>query len=216
MMFKYLLFLLTTLLFVTLTSPEEVKAQERLGFSVFPGYHVINSDQISAEPDVSQTDWMYGGSLATRFRMNDMPFEYAIGFAYGNSTILDRISTISYEPGYYVDLRYRTLPQEIFWIRPITDRIELLTGVNVTIQDRTLKYFDLNVKDDRLFSMGVGLSGKLHLVLNKFSSDNGIVFMNLSARWTEFIYHNEKNRNLDDFTLRHVMLSPQLGVSYSI
>lgn len=44
---------------------------------------------------------------------------------------------------------------------------------------------------------------------------NGHTFVNLAVRWTEFIYHDAKNRNLDDFTLRHVSISPQLEVSYS-
>jgi len=216
MTLRCLLFLLTTMLFVNLTAPEKVKAQERFEFSIFPGYHVVNSDKISTDPNVSQTDWIFGGSMGTRFRINDLPLEYTIGFSYGNSTILERFNAITLESSYSVDLRYRTLPQELFWIHSISDKIELLTGVNVTAQDRTLMYSDADIKDDRLFSMGIGLSGKVHLVISTFNSDNGMVFINLSARWTEFIYHDEKYRNLDDFTLRHVAVSPQIGVSYNI
>ena len=216
MTLRCLLFLLTTMLFVNLTAPEKAKAQERFEFSIFPGYHVVNSDKISNDPGVSQTDWILGGKMGTRFRINNLPFAYAIGFSYGKSTILERFNAITLESGYSVDLRYRTLPQEIFWSHSISDKMELLTGINVTAQDRTLMYSDADIKDDRLFSMGIGLSGKVHLVLNTFNSDNGIIFFNLSARWTEFIYHDEKNRILDDFTLRHVTLSPQIGFSYSI
>lgn len=215
MTLRCLLFLLPTMLFVNLTAPEKVNAQERFEFSIFPGYHVVNSDKISTDPNVSQTDWIFGGSMGTRFRINNLPLSYEIGFSYGKSTILERINAITLESGYYVDLRYRTLPQEIFWIHSISDKMELLTGVNVTVQDRTLMYSDTDIKDDRLFSMGIGLSGKVHLVLGTFNSGNGMVFINLSARWTEFVYHDEKNRNLDDFTLRHVTISPQIGVSYS-
>ncbi|MCH8569530.1 MAG: hypothetical protein LAT67_14755 [Balneolales bacterium] len=64
--------------------------------------------------------------------------------------------------------------------------------------------------------MGIGLSGKIHFVLNSFSSGNGKVFLNLSARWTEFLFHDEKNRNLDDFTLRHITLIPQSSVAYRL
>lgn len=216
MMLKNLFFILATLLFVNHMTAENVKAQESFEISVFPGYHVINSDKISSDPNVTQTDWIFGGSIGTRFRINNIPFEYVIGFSYGRSTILERINAINLESSYSVDLRYRTLPLEIFWVHSISDRIQLLTGVNLTAQDRTLMYSDVDIIDDRLFSMGIGLSGKVHLVLNTFGSGNSIVFMNLSVRWTEFIYHDEKNRNLDDFTLRHVTLSPQIGVSYRI
>lgn len=216
MIFRFLPLLLATLLFVNLTTPETSNAQDRFDFTVFPGYHVVNSDKISTDADVSQTDWLFGGSLGTRFRINNIPLEYSIGFSYGNSTILERRNTIDLESSYTVDLRYRTLPQEIFWINSVSDRIELLTGINLTAQDRTLNYSDFNLQDDRLFSMGIGLSGKLHLVVNSFNSGNGMVFINLSARWTEFIYHDDNSRNLDDFTLRHVTLSPQIGVSYGV
>jgi hypothetical protein len=199
-----------------LMTPEKVLAQEKVEFAVFPGYHLINSDKVATDPDIFQTDWVFGGNIAVRFRINNIPLAYSIGYSQGKSTILKTGFSSETDPSYSLDLRYRTLPQEILLVNSISDRIELLTGINVTAQDRTLQYSNLNIKDDRLFSMGIGLSGKINLMLNSFSSDKGIVFMNLSARWTEFIYHDAKNRNLDDFTLRHVTLSPQIGVSYSI
>lgn len=215
MIYRCLLSFLSSLLFVVLLFHENASAQNRFDFAVFPGYHVVNSDKISADTDVSQTDWIFGGSIAARFRINDIPLEYSIGYSYGKSTILERVFTIGFERDYTIDLRYRTLPQEIFWVNSLSERIELLSGINLTAQDRTLQYSNMDIEDDRLFSIGIGLSGKLHMVLNKFNSGNGLIFINLSVRWTEFIYHDAKNRNLDEFTLRHVTISPQLGVSYS-
>ncbi|MDG5766604.1 hypothetical protein QA596_03925 [Balneolales bacterium ANBcel1] len=211
-----MLFLFATILFLNLTDPAKLKGQDRFEFSIFPGYHVVNSDEVSTSHGVSQTNWIFGGSLGTRFRINNLPLAYAIGFSYGKSTILEPFNAVTLESFYHVDLRYRTLPQELFWVHSITDKVELLTGINLTAQDRTLMYSDVDVEDDRLFSMGIGLSGKVHLMLGTFSSGNGMVFMNLSARWTEFIYHDKKDRNLDDFTLRHVTLSPHIGVSYRL
>jgi len=202
------------LLILTVFFYEKAEAQKNLQVSFFPGYHAINSDKLSSDPNVTQTDWIYGGSIGTRFQINNIPLEYVIGFSHGRSTILEQINAKNIGTIYTVDLRYRTLPQEIFFVHSLSDRIQLLTGVNVTAQDRTLMYSGVDIKNDRLFSMGIGLSGKVHLVLATFGPGNSKVYMNLSARWTEFIYHNEKNRILDDFTLRHVTLSPQIGVSY--
>lgn len=190
-------------------------AQDNLQVSVFPGYHVINSDNVSMSSDASKTSWVFGGSIATRLRIWNIPLEYSIGYSYGKSTVFERNFTLGFDPFYSVDLRYRTLPQELFRVYPISDKIELLAGINVTAQDRTLQYSNPDNEDDRLFSMGLGLSGKIHLVLDRSSSGNREVFLNLSARWTEFIYHDARNRNLDDYTLRHVTLSPQIGFSYS-
>ncbi len=191
-----------------------VEAQSDIQFSAFPGYHLINSDKISADSGVSQTDWIFGGSLAARFRANDIPFEYAIGYSQGTSTILETSHGFDPMISHSVDLRYRTIPQELFWVTSLSERIELLTGVNITAQDRTFKYSFPEVDDDRLFNLGLGLSGKLHMVLSEFGSGNGYTFLNLSARWTEFIYHDAQGRSLDDFEMRHLVVSPQFGVSY--
>jgi len=209
-------FFIILFLFTLFVFQGKVNAQERFEFSVFPGYHVINSDKISTDQNRSQSDWVFGGSLAARFRLNNIPLEYSIGYSYGKSTVHEENYSIGFDPTYSVDLRYRTLPQEIFWVNSISDRFELLAGINLTVQDRTLMYSNLDIENDRLFSMGIGLSGKIHMVLNTFSSGNGTVFLNLAARWTEFLYHDAKNRDLSDFTLRHVTLSPQIGISYTI
>ena len=201
---------------VALLFQQQARAQDRFEISLFPAYHVINSDKVSAAPNVSRTDWVFGGNITARFRIRDLPLAYSIGYSQGKSTILETDFRIPPPiSNYSVDLRYRTLPQELFLVTAISDRVGLLTGINVTAQDRTLQYTGLDLKDDRLFSMGVGLSGKIHMVLNSFSSGNGHTFVNLAVRWTEFIYHDANNRNLDDFTLRHVSVSPQFGVSYS-
>jgi hypothetical protein len=216
MIFRSLIFVLVTAVVANLGIVGTAAAQDRFEFSVFPGYKVINSDEISAVAEVSQTDWSVGGSMAARFRINNRPFQYEVGFSYGKSTVLEQVDPFNLSLSNAVDLRYRTLPQEIFYIHNVSDRIELLTGVNVTAQDRTVMHSNLDIKDDRLFSMGIGLSGKIRMILNRFDSGNGLVFMNLSARWTEFIYHDEKSRDLSDFTLRHLTLSPQIGVSYNM
>jgi hypothetical protein len=189
-------------------------AQNQTQLSVNSGYHVINTDEVSNSSRVSRTDWIFGGTLATRFQVNQIPFEYNIGYSSGQSTIYAVIATIGFSPIYSVDLRYRTVPQELLWVNRLTDRIELLAGINVTAQDRTLMYSGITMNDDRLFSMGVGLSGKVHTLLYGFNSGNGGFFFDLAVRWTEFIYHDAKDRNLDDFTLRHVTISPRLGISY--
>lgn len=200
---------------VALMFQQQARAQERFEISLFPAYHVINSDKVSAAPNVSRTDWVFGGNITARFRIRDLPLAYSIGYSEGQSTILEANFQSPSASDYSVDLRYRTLPQELFLVTAISDKVGLLTGINVTAQDRTLQYTGLDLKDDRLFSMGIGLSGKIHIVLNSFSSGNGHTFVNLAVRWTEFIYHDANNRNLDDFTLRHVSVSPQFGVSYS-
>ncbi|MCH8569529.1 MAG: hypothetical protein LAT67_14750 [Balneolales bacterium] len=48
---------------------DKASAQESIGFSVFPGYHILNSDQVSGSPNVSQTDWVFGGNLVARFHI---------------------------------------------------------------------------------------------------------------------------------------------------
>jgi len=212
---KTVIILLASFFCVALTFQQQARAQERFEISLFPAYHLINSDKVSAAPNVSRTDWVFGGNITARFRIRDLPLAYSIGYSEGKSTILETDFRIPSASDYSVDLRYRTLPQELFLVTAISDRVGLLTGINVTAQDRTLQYTGLDLKDDRLFSMGVGLSGKIHMVLNSFSSGNGHTFVNLAVRWTEFIYHDANNRNLDDFTLRHVSVSPQFGVSYS-
>ncbi len=216
MIFRTLILFSTVILFTGLTAPDNAAAQDRFGISVFPGYHAINTDTISDNENVSQTDWIFGLNLTTRFRISDVPLAYTVGAAYGSSTILDQTYGFNLEFNRTIDLRYRSLPQELLWVYSVTENIELLTGINVTLQDRTLRYSYSDIEDDRLFSVGLGLSGKVHLVLSRFSSGNGRLFMNLAARWTEFIWHDEQGRDLDDFTLRHVTFSPEIGVSWGL
>jgi len=177
MLNRRLLYSVLTLIFAAALLHEKAEAQENLQISFFPGYHVFNSDKISANPNASQTDWIFGGNLATRFGINNIPVEYSIGYSQGNSRVVELQSNFpEMNPTQTVDLRYRTLPQELLWVKPITDRIELLTGINVTAQQRTLMYSLSEVEEDRLFSIGLGLSGKLHMVLTRFNSGNGSLF----------------------------------------
>lgn len=197
-------------------------AQPQVQISLFPGYHLINSDQPAVGDNASKTNWVFGGnvSLQTTYRGN--PIELTVGYQEGNSTIFTFVSTAElFDPTTYdFDLRYRTLPVEILYRHKINTRFELLGGINVAAQHRIIHYSGnderINFPNDRLLSLGIGLSGKLRTQLFTFSSENGAVFANLSARWTEFIFHNKRGRKLDDFTLRHLTVYPEIGVKFNL
>lgn len=202
--------------FVVLLFSVHSSAQNRIQSSFNTGYHVINTDVVSESPNVSSTDWNYGGTLASQFNIRAIRFEINVGYNYGRSTIYEVSNTISFSPTYSLDLRYRTVPMEFFWVNTLSNRIELLAGMNMAFQDRTLLFAGVDIDNDRLFSMGVGLSGKIRAILNEFSSGNGGVFFDVSARWTEFVFHDSNGRNLDNFKLRHITLSPNLGIYYKL
>jgi len=72
------------------------------------------------------------------------------------------------------------------------------------------------MNNKHLFSFGIGLTGKIQSLLKEFQNGKGAIFVNLTARWTEYLIHNARERNVDDFTLRHVTLAPQIGVSWNL
>lgn len=204
----------TSIPFLVLLLSVHSSAQTRIQSSFNTGYHVINTDVVSESPHVSSTDWNYGGTLAGQFNIQAIRFELNVGYNYGRSTIYEVSHTFGFSPTYSLDLRYRTVPMELFWVNSLSNRIELLAGVNITVQDRTLLFAGVDIDNDRLFSMGVGLSSKIRAILNEFSSGKGGVFIDLSARWTEFVFHHSNGRNMDNFTLRHITLSPNVGIYY--
>jgi hypothetical protein len=199
------------------------EAQQRFQFSVYPAYHAVNTDEISADPKVSQTNWTFGGTAAVRSHLHGIPLELSIGFSYGQATVREAINTLNQFQSYSIDLRYRSVPAEILLITRLGDGFDLATGINLTAQDRTL-IFRLagpasnirDLRDDRLFSFGLGLSGRLYADLYRFRSGNGSVFANVSVRWTEYVFHDNQNRNLDDFTLRHVTVGLHAGVAFQL
>lgn len=193
---------------------QTTEARQNVQFSFFPGYHVVNSDQASGDSRVGQTNWIFGGNAAFQKTLKNIPLEVVIGYSEGKSTIFETSFTIDFTENYSVDLRYRTVPVEVLWVNNITDRFRLLTGINLAAQHRSLIYYDLDIDDDRLLSFGFGLSGRASLAVREFDDGNGRVFVTLSARWTEFLFHDSNDRHTDDFTYRHVLISPQLGFVY--
>lgn len=192
-----------------------LSAQSRIQTSFNTGYHLVNTDQASDNPSVSTTDWSFGGSMASQFTIQSSRFEYSIGYMYGRSTIYEVNYTLGFDPTYTLDLRYRSVPFELFWVYRATSRIELLGGFNVIAQNRTLLYSGVDIEDDRLFSLGVGLSSKVRTILNEFNMGKGGLFFDMSIRWTEFVLHHANGRHMDDFKPRHITLSPQLGIYYN-
>lgn len=208
--------LLPCLLGLILFVPEIITAQQNIHISVFPGYHVINSDEVSGASNFSKTNWIFGGKISVRSTIRDIPLEFTAGYSHGSSTVMESTTTIGIIQDYSIRLRYKTLPAEVLWVNKLNNKVDFLIGINLTAQHRTLIYRDYDIGNDRLFSLGAGLSGKLHTNLHTFNSGKGSVFGNVSIRWTEFLYHHENGRNLDDFTLRHVAVSPEIGVSFDI
>ena len=192
-----------------------VSAQSRIQTSFNTGYHLVNTDQVSDNPSVATTDWSFGGTLASQFTIQSSRLEYSIGYMYGRSTIYEVNNSIGFNPSYTLDLSYRSVPFELFWVHRVSNRVELLGGINIIAQYRTLLYSGVDIEDDRLFSLGVGLSSKVRTILNEFNMGKGGLFFDMSIRWTEFIFHHANGRYLDDFTLRQITLSPQFGIYYN-
>ena len=65
-----------------------------------------------------------------------------------------------------------------------------------------------------LLSFGLGISGKLSLI-EAYSENRkrGLMF-GIGARWTEFFLHNARNRQIDGFQYRHLIVSHHLGIRF--
>lgn len=210
---------LSILLLITgiVSSHIPVNAQDQIQFSLFPGYHVINSDQPT--PEDNKTNWIFGGNVSLSTEYKGYPIELSVGYSEGNSRVHKLVASIDIPnpPTYGVNLLYRTLPIEAYRKFQLGKRFKVLAGLNLTFQHRILQYDErFSIGNDRLFSIGLGLSSKIQTNLFTFNSGNGAIFGNLAVRWTEFIFHDANGRDLDDFTLRHVAISPQIGIAWSL
>jgi|GEM_PF-1102921 hypothetical protein len=199
--------------------PLQLLAQHQISVSLFPGYHVINTDEFvpSTRYDTFKTNFIFGGSISTRTEIQGYPFEISLGYSQGKSKAYEYYSTSEgHWYNYSADLRYQKIPLEALFIHPISEKTNVLAGVNVVAQYRTMVYNNISINNDRLLSFGIGLTGKLQTKLITFKGDTGHIFGNLTARWTEYLIHNARGRNVGDFTLRHVTLAPQIGVSWNL
>ena len=200
-------------LILLLLIAHDLKAQKAIQISLYPGFTIINSDDFSGVSRISQTNRAYGGNVAVNSSLNDIPIELSVGYLQGKSRIIENDNSFQNNS---VALQYRTLPVELLIPIFSPERFKLLTGLNIVAQHRTLIYNNLDIQDDRLLSFGIGLSGKASLILSEINDGNGFIFLNISARWTEFLVHNSRGRDTSDFKYRHFVISPQLGVSFDL
>lgn len=200
--------------------PLQLQAQDQISVSLFPGYHVINTDKFVPVKryDNFKTSLVFGGLISTRTEMQGHPFEISIGYSQGKSKAYEYYSTLEdgYWPNHSADLRYQKIPMEALFILPISSKTEVLAGVNIAAHYRTLIYNNVSINNDRLLSFGIGLTGKIQTNLKNFDDGKGAIFGNLTARWTEYLIHDANGRNVKDFTLRHLTLIPQLGLNWSL
>ncbi|SMO66696.1 hypothetical protein [Gracilimonas mengyeensis] len=194
---------------------QPLNAQHQFSVSLFPGYNVINNDQPTSKN--KQTNWVFGGTISFDKQIKNQPLSFSLSYLQGKSTIFKIRTNIGpVQPNYEVLLRYQTIPIEAFYVHSIGQKTELLTGINFTPQYRTLLYERINIKNDRLLSLGFGLSGKVKTDFATFNGGQGVLFGSVAARWTEFLFHHANGRNVDDFSLRHVVVSPQIGMSWNL
>lgn len=214
---KYLL-LIVLLMGIQLGLSLICHAQESMQLALHPGYHLINSDNFSESETVSQVNWVFGGDISYRSAYNHIPYELSIGYNWGKSHIYTLVSTseIGNPPKYKVYARYQVLPLNIMWIHPVSPSLELMAGINITSQFRTMIFDDLPISNDRLYSLGAGLTGKVHWSIIQLNDNKGSLFLDLSLRYTEFLIHQARGRNLDDFELRFVTVSPAIGMRVSL
>ncbi len=206
-------------IFVTIL-PLQLLAQQTISVALFPGYHVINTDEFAPVKryDNFKTSLIFGGLISTRTEIKGYPFEISFGYSQGKSKAYEYYNTLedAYWPNYSIDLRYQKIPLEALFIHPISKKIEVLAGVNVAAHYRTLIYNNLSINNDRLLSFGIGLTGKLQKTLKEFDNGKGSIFANVTARWTEYLVHHANGRKLDDFVFRHVTVAPQIGINWSL
>jgi hypothetical protein len=193
-------------------------AQKPFSISLFPGYHIGNSNDVISFGTASKITYIFGSTISTRSNFMGFPMEVSLGYSWGNSIV----RPYNTKPGgYYIpykfDFWYQTIPVEALYIHPLNDNVELMGGLNISGQYRKLFLQDgTSMNNEHLFNFGIGLTGKIQSVLKKFQNGKGAIFGNLTARWTEYFIHNSRGRNVDDFTIRHVTLAPQIGVSWNL
>lgn len=144
--------------------------------------------------------------------------EVSVGYSWGNSIV----RPYNTKPGgYYIpykfNLRYQTIPVEALYIHRLNERVELMTGLNISGQYRKLFLQDgTTKKNEHLFRFGIGLTSKIQSMLKEFENGKGAIFVNLTARWTEYLIDDADDRSLNDYRLRHVTLTPQIGFSWNL
>ncbi|HBQ59095.1 MAG TPA: hypothetical protein DD671_05575 [Balneolaceae bacterium] len=206
----------------TLFKCTDLKAQNSVNISLFPGYHVINSDEVYPQREHSdinpKTNFIAGISAAYQTLVKDYPIQFNLSYSFGQSMVYKyRTAADIYIPNpVSADLRYSTLPIEAFWVHSRNEKTDFYLGPNLVFQHRTFLFTNAEIPNDRLLSVGIGISGKAQRILNTFKSNNGHIFAALGFRWTEFVFHHANGRNVDDFTMRHLTLTPQLGLSLNL
>lgn len=206
------LFLLAT---ISIFLHQMACAQDRIDLSLFPAYHAINSDSPSSDNDFSKTNLIFGGTASFRTNISNYPIEFSLGYTHGKSAIMEGYNSID-ERSSNIYLTYRSVPGEILYVHQLDENTEVLAGINFAAQQRILTFEDRNPEKDRLLSFGMGLSAQIRKIFRTFSDERGIVFGSLFARWTEYLIHDSRDRNLDDYTLRHLTLSPQIEFSWKL
>lgn len=183
--------------------------------SASPGFIVLNTDQVSANDNFSETQFIFGGtvSLFTQFLGN--PVQVNIGYSRGESTIFSQ-TIMTNGTGYSINQRYNSIPVEALFTRRIAERAVLAAGLNTVMQYRTLLYNGIDSDDDRILSFGTGLSAQVQLELNEHLSGRLRTVLTLAGRWTEFFIHDSNGRDTSDYMYRHIIFSPQLSFRFLI
>ena len=188
-------------------------AQQQISISLFPGYHKTNSNDVISFGSTSKVIYIFGSTVSARSSLLGFPMEVSVGYSWGKS-ILRPYDT---KPdGYYIpykfNLWHQTVPIEALYIHQLNKNIEVMGGLNFSGQYRKLFLKDgTNKNNEHLFRFGIGLTGKIQSNLKEFKNGKGAVFVNLTARWTEFLIDDADYRSLNNYTLRHLTLAPQIG-----
>lgn len=193
----------------------KVNAQDQFRVSAQVGPQMLNSDVVSSADNAGNLAWVFALGVSTKRTIGNIPVEYSLKFSHGQTEIIRQRNTINGISN-SINLRYRTFTAEVMRVFELSDLIEISLGLNLVPQYRTILYDfeDLNPGSDRLLSFGLGISGKLSLI-EAYSENRkmGLVF-GIGARWTEFFLHNARNRQIDGFRYRHLIVSPHLGIRF--
>jgi hypothetical protein len=191
-------------------------AQTGIQISFDPGYYLYNSDNVFKSSDKSALDWTFGGHVSLLTGIKGLPVELSAGLLQGTSTFYSFQRVIGIPLSFSAKMTYRALPIELLLMRDIGSGLRLSGGINITAHHRIITSKGAPLPDDRLFSLGAGLTGRIQTDILTFASGSGSVFLNLTVRWTEYLYHHSRGRIMDDFTLRHLVVSPRIGVALII
>lgn len=212
---------------IVLLFPAVLTAQSSWQASFDPGYYLVNSDRVFASGEQTKLAWSWGGKVGHRFQVDGKQVLISLGYSGGQTEVMkipliDGPDLISRE---VIKLRQHLVPVELFWIHEIKGGIEVATGINLVGMHRIINaQFDIEngqispaSDDDRLFSLGAGLSGRIRADVARFGTSNeDRLFVTLSARWTEFLYNQARGRNLDDFYVRHLIVNPGVGINLAL